>query len=353
MTDTSLDIDQIRRMRDGNPKMRERDLAKMMDISEAELVAAFCGETVRRIDVRFDTLFPALEAVGEVLALTRNESAVHEKVGVYDRFIDGKMAAMMLGADIDMRMFPAHWVHGFAVDRPQQDGAVRRSLQVFDRHGDAVHKIHAREATDIAAWDALVTSHLAEDQTPGLGVRPEPAVLPVRPPLDTSVRPSLRAGWAAMTDPHQFHGLLRKFKLHRLDALELAGEPHAWQLQPDAVSATLRLAANEALPIMCFVGSRGCIQIHSGPVESVALRGPWINVMDPGFHLHLRTDQIREAWAVRKPTAEGHVTSIEAYDADGTLVIQFFGLRKEGADERGDWRALVENLPRLSLVPAQ
>jgi putative hemin transport protein len=35
---------EIRRARSDNPKMRERDLAIELGISEAELVAAHCGE---------------------------------------------------------------------------------------------------------------------------------------------------------------------------------------------------------------------------------------------------------------------------------------------------------------------
>jgi putative hemin transport protein len=28
------------------------------------------------------------------------------------------------------------------------------------------------------------------------------------------------------------------------------------------------------------------------------------------------------------------------------MIIQFFGKRKEGVDERADWREIMENLPR-------
>jgi len=49
---------------------------------------------------------------------------------------------------------------------------------------------------------------------------------------------------------------------------------------------------------------------------------------------------------VRKPTKDGHVTSLEAYNAKGEMIIQFFGKRKEGFDERRDWRAIIENLTR-------
>jgi putative hemin transport protein len=103
----------------------------------------------------------------------------------------------------------------------------------------------------------------------------------------------------------------------------------------------------EEIPIMCFVGNHGCIQIHSGPVQNIKPMGPWLNVMDETFHLHLRLDHIAQAWVVRKPTRDGHVTSVECYGTDKQLIVQFFGKRVEGRDERPQWRELVESLPRL------
>ena len=74
--------------------------------------------------------------------------------------------------------------------------------------------------------------------------------------------------------------------------------------------------------------------------------------LDETFHLHLRLDHIHETWAVRKPTKDGHVTSIEAYDSAGRMVIQFFGKRHEGQGERPEWRFLAEHLPRISCSTA-
>ncbi|MBX9596900.1 MAG: hypothetical protein K2X46_21230, partial [Roseomonas sp.] len=77
----------------------------------------------------------------------------------------------------------------------------------------------------------------------------------------------------------------------------------------------------------------------------VAPMGPWLNIMDETFHMHLRLDQITEVWAVRKPTTDGHVTSFEAYGADKKLIIQCFGERHEGDAELTCWRGVVEGLP--------
>ena len=55
----------------------------------------------------------------------------------------------------------------------------------------------------------------------------------------------------------------------------------------------------------------------------------------------IRSDRSRG----RKPTSDGHVTSVEVYDGNRELIIQFFGKRQEGSDERAGWRTAVERLP--------
>ncbi|TIP53293.1 MAG: hemin-degrading factor, partial [Mesorhizobium sp.] len=56
--------EEIRRAREDNPKMRERDLSAQLGISEAELVAAQCGISAVRVEPRVNDLLTGLEAVG-------------------------------------------------------------------------------------------------------------------------------------------------------------------------------------------------------------------------------------------------------------------------------------------------
>ena len=333
---------QIRELRALHPEMRERDFARIHAISEAELVAAQVGAGATRLRPDVDALLAALPACGEVMALTRNESAVHEKIGPYEKVIFGARASMVLGAQIDLRIFPAQWAFGFAVDKAATDGAVRRSLQFFDHQGMAVHKVHARPATDMAAWDALVAGLCHDQQSDAILVSPAKSAQTMGQAAGVD---ELRGRWSAMTDTHQFFGLLRDLNLHRLDALEMVGPDYAAQLDHAAVPALFDAAVASQVPIMAFVGNHGCIQIHSGPIHAVKAMGPWLNVMDDTFHLHLRLDQLAAVWAVRKPTADGHVTSVEVFDANRDLIIQFFGKRHEGQGERNAWRDIVEALP--------
>ena len=337
---------EIRRARTENPKTRERDLAAQLGISEAELVAAHCGDGVVRIEPRVNDLLTGLEAVGEVMALTRNESAVHEKIGVYDKVVAGNHNAMVLGENIDLRVFPKVWAHGFAVEKRDGD-EIRRSLQFFDGAGEAVHKVHLRPASSLYAYQKLVASLESSNQEPTIAISGHASDNEGEATATTANLDDLRDRWSRLTDVHQFFGMLKTLKLSRRQAVRMIGTDYAWLLDNDAVRAMFHHAAEGELPIMCFVGNRGCIQIHSGPVKSIKPMGPWINVLDETFHLHLRTDHIHEVWAVRKPTKDGHVTSLEVFGAEGEMIIQFFGKRHEGESERDDWRFLAENLPRI------
>ncbi|WP_054008336.1 hemin-degrading factor [Cypionkella psychrotolerans] len=341
MTHTHIPA-QIRALRAENPKARARDFVAMQGITEAELVAAYVGHSTTAIDATPDALFPLIGELGEVMALTRNESCVHERRGIYKDYHSGPHAAMVLGAEIDMRMFPSHWKFGFAVVEAGEDGP-KRSIQVFDAAGDAVHKVHLKPESNVVAFDALVSALRLAEQSDQLTLVPRE---PVEGPKGDPARVAdLRAEWKAMTDTHQFLKLTRRLKFNRLGANRMVGAPYAVPVARDAITQVLHAAADQKIPLMIFVGNAGCIQIHGGPIEKVVPMGPWINVMDPRFNLHLRGDHISEVWRVTKPTQRGDAISVEAFDAEGGLILQIFGYRKDAPPLA--WDAFVMALPVL------
>ncbi|MFB2595385.1 hemin-degrading factor [Paracoccus sp. p4-l81] len=325
-----------------NPRARARDLAVRLGVTEADLCAARCGAEATRIAAHPDTLMPGLTALGEVMALTRNDSCVIEKVGVYDGYRPGDHAALVVNHDIDLRLFPRHWVHAFALDEEGPNGR-KRSIQIFDAAGDAIHKIHLRPASDAAAFDALVARLRLPDQGRRLDlaarVQPEPAK------GNPDRADDLRAGWDKMTDTHQFMRLTARLKMNRLGAYRMAGTPYVRALAPGSVETLLERAAATGLPVMVFVGNMGCIEIHTGPIHRVERMGPWINVLDPGFDLHLRMDHIAEIYAVVKNTQRGPAHSVEFFDARGALIAQIFGVLRADAAAVAGWSALVADLP--------
>lgn len=337
----------IRAARAEHPKLRARDLAQKLNISEAQLVAADVGQGVRAIHPHPDRIMVAVPLLGEVMALTRNESCVNEKVGIYDNYRSGTHASMVLTEAIDLRIFPAHWQYAFAVEHDTESG-VHRSLQVFDNAGDAVHKIHLRETSHHDQWQILVDGLALPRQHDTIEVATRMAV--EAPKADPAKAETLRTEWAKMTDTHQFLRLCSKLKMNRLGAYRIAGAPLVRALRPQAVEAMLQAVMHDDVEVMVFVGNRGCIQIHNGPIRSLKPVGPWQNVMDPDFNLHLRADHVAEVWAVEKPTQRGPALSVEAFGADGSLIFQVFPVSKEGRDNRPAWRRIVESLPDAAVA---
>ncbi len=248
---------EIRELRGRHPQMRERDFARIHGISEAELVAAYLGDGVTRLRPEVRTLLEGLRAVGPVMALTRNDSAVHEKIGPYEKvFAANPDTAMVLGDEIDLRIFPREWASGFAVEKRGESG-VRRSLQFFDAQGEAVHKVHLREQSNEGAFLELVAALCADDQSARLEITSPPPPVRSGPPAGYA---ELREHWAALTDTHQFFGMLKKLNLSRHEAVHLIDRDYAWPLRAGAVVNLLTRAAAMRLPIMVFVGNRGCIR---------------------------------------------------------------------------------------------
>ena len=99
---------------------------------------------------------------------------------------------------------------------------------------------------------------------------------------------------------------------------------------------------------MIFVGNRGCLQVFSGAVHKIVKHGPWINVLDPSFNLHLREDHIATSWVVAKPTRAGMVRSLELFDAAGETIALVF--RKRDDREQAEDESWIARLATLEAV---
>lgn len=314
---------------------RARDIARALGISEAQWVAANYGPIKSvHLNGTGQSVFRKIGRLGEVMALTRNSSCVHERHGTYRDIQAEGPVGLVLGPDIDLRVFFTCWQDAFAVEE-----AGRKSLQFFDSEGVAVHKVYCTDNTDTTAYLELVQANVQAHQWP----ISTPTQKKTRPDT-TEDRHALRDAWLALSDTHDFFPMLGKFNISRLGALAHAGHDLAQQVSVTTVDTMLQAAGAAGIEIMCFVGNRGMIQIHTGPVKQIVTRGSWLNVLDPTFNLHLNMDDISSVWVVNKPTDDGWVTSLEVFDATGELIVQFFGARKPGKPELASWRDLMISL---------
>lgn len=327
-----------------NPNVRIRDAAAAIGSAEAELVALNVGKTATRLRTPLRDIIAEAPGLGRVMCLTRNDNVVHERKGRFEDVRVQPPHGLVLGPDIDLRIFFSRWHSGFALTEVTDHGE-RLSLQFFDRDGTAVFKIYATDGTDRAAWAALIDKMRAPDQHEALVITPYPADEADRPDSEITLD-ALRTDWRKLRDTHDFFPMLKKHKVGRVQALRLVGEEFVQPLAATSARALLESVAAAATPIMIFVGSPGCIQIHSGPVKKLMPTGPWFNVLDPDFNLHLRESAISSVFHVRKPTEDGEVNSIELYDAENRQMALIFGVRKPGQPELPAWREAIAGLGR-------
>lgn len=337
-------------LRGERPDIRARDAAGTLGISEGELLAAQVGDVAIRLQDKPEEILAAAAPLGEVMALTRNEHCVHERKGIYENASFSTHGPMRQGLfvnpDIDLRLFMNHWKSAFAVTEDSKVGP-RRSLQFFDKSGMAIHKIYLTNRSDVAAYDTLVARFRADEQSDALEIEAYAAA--PAPKADTEIDwAGFRMAWENLKDTHDFFPMLRKYGVGREQAFRRIGNDFAYRVGNDAARRVLDLARDRACEIMVFVGNRGCIQIHSGPVAKLVEHGTWYNVLDPMFNLHLREDAIAGVWVTKKPTVDGHVTAVEVFDDAGEAIVTFFGKRKPGIPELELWREIVAALPAMS-----
>lgn len=324
-----------------NPKLRIRDAARQLGISEAELLATGTGITVTRLEGDWKAFLVEVATLGKVMALTRNDDAVHERKGVYNNITFQGPVGTALNEDIDLRLFMMNWGSGFAVNEND-----RLSYQFFDKSGAATHKIYCTEDSNTEAYHALTEKYKAAEQSPVVTVTPYPVATPEKADNEIDV-PAFREAWKGIKDTHEFFGMLGKHGVSRLQAMRLAPPEFVKATDNDIARKMLQLASERKVPIMVFVGNKGCIQIHTGEVHKVMEAGPWYNVLDPDFNLHLRESAIAHTFIVKKPSVDGIVTSIEVYDQKGEMIVQFFGKRKPGIPELTEWRQIIQDLTQF------
>ncbi|MEM8886428.1 MAG: ChuX/HutX family heme-like substrate-binding protein [Bacteroidota bacterium] len=337
---------QMAELKAQEPKLRNRDLAHKLNISEAELLSLSTGEHVTRLEGDWKELLVGIKDMGYVMALTRNENCVHERKGVYDNieFYGGPHnMGVAVNPDIDLRFFMNEWVYALAVIMERQHGTLY-SFQFFNKKGEAVHKVFSTPKSDIDAYHALVEKFKAENQTPLMDVDHSPYPEKTHTADAEIDVEGFQQAWKDLKDTHDFFGLLRKYKVNRTQGFRLAPEGFTQKIDNESVIRMLQKASETATPIMCFLHSKGCVQIHSGTVKKLQFYGDWYNVLDPRFNLHLSMPAVKESWIVKKPTVDGIVTSLELFDEEGNQIVYFFGARKPGKAELEEWRAIIKEV---------
>lgn len=331
------------------PMLFPTEGAKELQVSELELLLA-SPDSRYMGNACMDVLNALTELNVEKLeSIVRNDYAVHEKLGRYQNLkLSAKMGLMLNVGGLDLRYFMNKWHHMLTMDDTSNPERPIHSIQFFDEHGNAVNKVYLKDTHALPEWNELINDQVNKIELDTISLKPlQKQDVWMLKTLPEEAKQTLQDKWLAMTDVHQFFGILKKLDIDRVSSYTQAPEGMAIKLKPNAIEPFLNLVKENQCPIMIFVGNTGVVQIQTGTIQTIKRMGDWINILDKDhndFTLHLKDSAIAQLWCVKRPIAEGHVTCIEAFDKKGQTIATLFGQRKEGQPELDSWVAITNQI---------
>ncbi|WP_319380653.1 ChuX/HutX family heme-like substrate-binding protein [Thiomicrorhabdus sp.] len=340
-------LERKQRLLQESPPPRAREAARLMGISEAEYVALSCPATVTALDAtQIADLLSQLHQLGEVMVLSRNDTAVMEHYGIYANPKLRHGSVMILNnPDIDLRLRLGQFKWAFAVNENS-----RLSLQFFNHGGRAIHKVYLTSKSDEQAYHALVARFATECCMPEPEAE-QPLVPVVQKALSATERQRLTDEWNALQDAHQVNGLFKAHGVTRPQAYRLLDhgtEP----LAQSSVKALLEAISEQKIPVLIFVPNGAVTQIHNGRLHKLLETGPWFNVLDKRFNFHLHLQGVKQAWIVEKPTDQGATRSVEWFDeADQPVAMLYLHSdSRSDSDMLAAWNRVLDNLEPVATI---
>lgn len=318
-----------------HPESDLREDAHVLGVSEAELLATGCGESVTRLQGGWIELLRGLQELGPVTVQTQSDGSIIEARGIaVPAEWSGRRGVLRVGAS-RVRIQLDQWYFGYAVQ-----AAGRESLQFFDAAGRSILKIRLEPESMADRWTQLVRRFTAADQNPW-----EPTVRAATPATtlaDAAVDvAALHAAWDALQSPQDFTAMLRRLGISRAQAARLAGTSRARAVSPGSFASMLRTAASAMLPLALSIETPGVTHTYAGMVRRVEDRDDLLMVVEPGLRLYVSEAHVAAAWVVRRPTPQGPISSLQYFDAQDNLILMVCGNAQPGEAGVERWERLL------------
>ncbi|MEZ5525825.1 MAG: ChuX/HutX family heme-like substrate-binding protein [Pseudomonadales bacterium] len=333
------------------PSLRAHDAARELNVSEAELVASRADDTSFHLLDRPEAILKALEKVGEILLVTRNEAAVLEKRGHLRNLSfntqNGLLTGQNSGTGIDLRLLLNNWRYGFLVIDEANVGR-SQSLQFFDASGQVVQKVYLTQNSNEIAFAKLVSQFISPNQPTFLDIVSEKPRNPSMPEQSVQWH-KVRESWQEMQSSYDFFQLLIGSQVTRQQAYDNVGRDLAYEIVPSALEDLCQLASKTGLTLTFAVSNKGSMQFHCAAVGKIREHGGWLNILGEDVNLHINSRCLAQGWVVRKPNQGNPVTSVEFFDHDDQLVLQISAEQCVATPESTQWQNLVAQLQPRSL----
>ena len=230
-----------------NSKLRIRDVSSRLNVSEAELLSLSKNKDIFYLKIDdFDNFFKSILTENDkVMFLIRSDFVVHEKIISCQDYIFKNDSVFSLKDNSTLIKFNSNSIKYCFYELKKHKSRTLRSFQFFDKHGNSMIKIYLKgDSKD--QFDFIANEYKVEYN----------------------------------------YELQKNFESRKFDS-----EYKAIDKDEIIVDTTLRKILNkiaeDKIPVNICAFGLDCTQCHSDTIKNVIDYGPWLNVMDKNFNIHV------------------------------------------------------------------
>lgn len=349
MLTVTLLAEQYQQLISADPRLRILEAARRLDVSELELLELCLGQDVVRLQADWKEFTAQLWKLEGGKASTRNDYVIQEWQTNYRKIFcaASPQSEGTCKEDADFHFSLKEWRYGYAV-RTAVDERSLHSFQFFNKYGQSIHKVFLTSKSNPLAFHKLLEAYRANNQTNRIKPLLKRQIRSRTPKFSIERKRLFQWEWLQLQAPSEFSTLLKKYKLKRQQAVQMAPNGYAFKVNKVGIKLFLNSLAGTNSPIRIFVGNTGCLQTYQGTIDSTQEAEAWFTARDLDFKLHVNMHGVAESWVVKYPTVQGVVTSLEVFSLEGKMILQCLPSTPTEATISERWRKAIEVLPICS-----
>ena len=240
-------------------KIRIKDAADILNVSEAELLSTTIGEKSDFLRVpNWLQLFKEIVSLGPMMYLVRNDYAVHEMTIPINNVQKKTSFILLWNEDEYVKIIDSCIKYAFYTSGIARGNKIY-SIQMFDSLGKAILKIYLKN--DKLEKFKEIKNQYKTDYDYEL--------------QKMEKRDSSRTDW-------------NKSDQEQLD----------WVIKDNfSITKYLEDVVTNNKKISIQISNDGAESMYSGTIKNVIHKFGWLNIMDPTFNLHVKDMQINKIWA--------------------------------------------------------
>ena len=275
-----------------NNKVRIRDAANQIGVSEASLLSTEIDEGVSFLDIdNYNIFFAKVLSMNKIMLLIRSDSVVHEKTITTKEIKLEKNKIIDVNGSPILEFNPNLFKYVFAQNKIHANKSLR-SFQIFDNYGNAILKIYLK-GNDESKFDQIASQYNADYN--------------YELQSDTIIK-RLQSEYIKR-EAIDFINKLEKKKTYQYDSGE------------NILRKILIAVSDTKIPIQIHAIGLGTIQYHRDSINKIIDFGPWINIIDKRFNLHAIESHLTQT-TLNEYNANGDKSySIDFYDKVNDYVL--------------------------------